>query len=131
MNELRTAGERFLAAFDTRDFAQVQSCFHPQVQFRALIPDEVCEAADALGATNHLREWFGGADHLEILNAEVGAVGDRLHMAYRLRIHDADGWQIFEQQTYCRVQDCQIAAIDLLCSGPQPDPAAPARTLHA
>jgi hypothetical protein len=131
MNELRMAGARFLAAFDTRDFAQVQACFHPQVQFRALIPPGVCEAADALRATNHLREWFGGADHLEILNAEVGAVGDRLHLAYRLRVHDADGWQLFEQQTYCRVQDCQIAAMDLLCSGPQPDPAASAGSLPA
>ena len=67
---------------------------------------------------------------MEILNAEVGGVGDRLHIAYRLRVHDADGWQIFEQQTYCRVQDCQIAAMDLLCSGPQPDPAASAGTLQ-
>ncbi len=40
MNELRVAGERFLAAFDTRDFAQVQACFHPRVQYRALIPWE-------------------------------------------------------------------------------------------
>ena len=131
MNELRMAGARFLAAFDTRDFAQVQACFHPRVQFRALIPPGVCEAADALGATTHLREWFGGADHLEILNAAVGAVGDRLHLTYRLRVHDADGWQIFEQQTYCHVQDYQIAAMDLLCSGPQPDPAASAGTLPA
>ena len=131
MNELRTAGERFLAAFDTRDFAQVQACFHPEVQFRTLIPPGVYEAADALEATNHLREWFGSADHLEILNAEVGAVGDRLHMAYRLRVHDADGWQIFEQQTYCRIQDRLIAAMDLLCSGPQPDPAAAVDNRHA
>ena len=131
MNELRMAGERFLAAFDTQDFEQVQACFHPQVQFRALIPPGVCEAADAPGAAAHLRDWFGGADHLEILNAEVGANGDRLHLAYRLRVHDVDGWQLFEQQTYCRVQDRQIAAMDLLCSGPQPDPAASGGNLRA
>ena len=127
----RTTGERFLAAFATRDFARLQACFHPQARFRALIPPGVCEAVDALGATTHLHDWFGGADHLQILNAEVEAVGNRLHMGYQLRVHDADGWQIFEQQTYCRVQDRQIAAMDLLCSGPRPDPRAMPATMHS
>ena len=120
--QIQTVGQRFLTAFADRDFARVQACFHPKAGFRALIPPGVCEAAGAVGATSHLREWFGGADHFEILSSELGTVVDRLRIAYQLRVHDADGWQIFEQQAYCDVRDGTIAAMDLLCSGPRPDP---------
>lgn len=120
--QIQTVGQRFLTAFADRDFARVQACFHPEARFRALIPPGVCEAADAAGATSHLHEWFGGADHFEILSSELGTIVDRLRIAYQLRVHDADGWQIFEQQAYCDVGDGRIAAMDLLCSGPRLDP---------
>ena len=69
-----------------------------------------------------MREWFGGADSFEILSSELGTGVDRLRIAYQLRLHDADGWQIFEQQAYCDVRDGKIAAMDLLCSGSPLDP---------
>ncbi len=121
-NHVRTVGQRFLTAFADRDFARVQAYFHSEATFRALIPPGVCEAADAAGATRHLREWFGSADRFEILSSELGTVVDRLRIAYQLRLHDADGWQIFEQQVYCEVRDGKIAAMDLLCSGRRLDP---------
>lgn len=117
----QATGQRFLTAFANRDFAQIEACFHPEARFRALIPPGVREAADAIEATNHLREWFGGADHFELLSSEVGSVVDRLHVTYRLRLHDADGWQLVEQQAYCWVQDGRIVAMDLLCSGFRPE----------
>lgn len=120
--QLQTVGQRFLTAFAERDFATVQACFDREAKFRALIPPGVCEAADAAGATSHLHEWFGGADHFEIVSSALDPVVDRLHIGYRLRVHDADGWQIFEQQAYCDVRDGKIAAMDLLCSGPRLDP---------
>jgi hypothetical protein len=122
--QIQTVGQRFLTAFADRDFARVQACFDREASFRALIPPGVCEAADAAAATNHLREWFGGADHFEMLSSELGTVVDRLRIAYQLRLHDADGWQIFEQQAYCDVREGKIAAMDLLCSGPRLDPQA-------
>lgn len=122
--QIQTVGQRFLTAFAERDFARVQVCFDREAKFRALIPPGVCEAADAAGATSHLHEWFGGADRFEILSSELGTVVDRLRIAYQLRLHDADGWQIFEQQAYCDVRDGKIAAMDLLCSGPRLDPQA-------
>lgn len=123
MSARETAAQTFLTALATRDPARIQACFQPDARFRALIPPGVCEATDAVGATEHLLDWFGSADHFEILDSEVGAVVDRLRIAYRLRVHDADGWQIFEQQAYCDVRDSRIETMDLLCSGPQPDPA--------
>ncbi len=127
----RTTGEQFLAAFATRDFARLQACFHPEARFRALIPPGICEATDSAGATHHLRDWFGPADHLELLHSELDPVSDLLRVAYRLRVHDADGWQLFEQQAYCRLEDGKIAAMDVLCSGPRPDPGAVPGTTHS
>ncbi len=121
MSELGTTGQNFLTALATRDPARIQACFLPQARFRALIPPGVCEAMDAVGATDHLLDWFGSADHFEILESEAGEVVDRLRITYQLRVHDADGWQIFEQQAYCDVRDSRIEVMDLLCSGPRPD----------
>ncbi len=72
--QIQTVGQRFLTTFADRDFARVQACFDREAKFRALIPPGVCEAADAAGATSHLHEWFGGADHFEILRSELGTV---------------------------------------------------------
>jgi hypothetical protein len=124
-DQIQPVGQRFVSAFADRDFARVQACFDREAKFRALIPPGVCEAADAAGATSHLHEWFGGADHFEILSSELGTVVDRLRIAYQLRVHDADGWQVFEQQAYCDVRDGKITAMDLLCSGPRVDPVVP------
>jgi hypothetical protein len=124
-DQIQPLGQRFVTAFADRDFARVQACFAREAKFRALIHPGVCEAADAAGATSHLHEWFGGADHFEILSSELGTVVDRLRIAYQLRVHDADGWQVFEQQAYCDVRDGKITAMDLLCSGPRVDPVVP------
>ena len=120
--QIQTVGQRFLTAFADCDFASVHACFHPKAGSRALIPPGMCEAAEAVGATSHFREWFGGADGFEVLNSEVSTVVDRLRIAYRLRVHDGDGWQLFEQQAYCDVRDGTIAPMDLLCSGSRLDP---------
>jgi hypothetical protein len=124
-DQIQPVGQRFVSAFADRDFARVQACFDREAKFRALIPPGVCEAADAAGATSHLHEWFGSADHFEILSSELGTVVDRLRIAYQLRVHDADGWQVFEQQAYRDVRDGKIMAMDLLCSGPRVDPVVP------
>jgi hypothetical protein len=54
----------------------------------------------------------------------VGEVGGRLHVAWRLRLHptpwDDHAWHVIEQQTYPRAGE-HIDAIDLLCSGLQPE----------
>lgn len=116
----------FLGAFAQRDFAGVEACFHPQARFRALIPPGLEEASDAPGAVRHLKEWFGGADHFEMMDAAVAAVFDRLRVTYRLRVHDEEGWWLFEQQAYCDVEAGRIASMDLLCTGPRSEPSVPA-----
>jgi TusA-related sulfurtransferase len=117
-------GESFLAALRARDFGRLKACFDAQVQFRALVPKGIREGANAEEATGWLQRWFAEADQFQVLASSVDRVADRLHMAFRIRLHRYDGWQIIEQQAYCTTQDGLIETMRLLCSGfrPQPGP---------
>jgi hypothetical protein len=115
---LESAGERYLRALTSLDFASLESCFRPDVDFRALVPPGVREASDASGAADYVRRWFGDADSLEVLWSEVGSIADRKTIAYRVRVHEPDGWKVVEQRLYCDVgDDGLIGTLDLLCSG--------------
>jgi SnoaL-like domain len=119
--------ERFLHALRVRDFQQIGACFHPAVRFRALVSPGVREGTGASEAIQYLRRWFGDADVHELLTSTADQVADRLHITYRFRTHDADGWFEVEQQTYSTIAEGRIQEMDLLCSGfrPIPGPAAP------
>lgn len=60
-----------------------------------------------------------------MMDTAVAAVFGRLRVTYRLRVHDEEGWWLFEQQAYCDVEGGRIASMDLLCTGPRSEPAVP------
>jgi HD-GYP domain-containing protein (c-di-GMP phosphodiesterase class II) len=107
-----------------RDFDRMPDCFEPTATMRALLPSGPTEVQGATQIVESLRTWFGGADEFEVLDGTVGEVGGRLHVAWRLRLHPTpwgdDAWHVIEQQTYLRAGE-HIDAIDLLCSGFQPE----------
>ncbi len=91
---------------------------------RALLPPGLAECEGATQIVENLQSWFGGAEEFEVLDGTVGEVGGRLHLAWRLRLRPTpcgdDSWHVIEQQAYLRAGE-RIDAIDLLCSGFQPD----------
>ena len=120
-----SVGGIFLEGLATRNFAHLASALGPSVQLRALLPPGAAEfqgredVAEAFGA------WFGSATEFELVDAEVGEVGGRLHLSWRLRMRPApfgigDGWHVIEQQAYADGSDA-IERLDLLCSGFQPE----------
>jgi TusA-related sulfurtransferase len=115
-------GESFLTALASRDFDRLKACFHSQVSFRALVPRGVREGADAQEASGWLRRWFGDADEFQVLMSSAERVADRLHIAYRIRLHDDRGWQVIEQQAYCTARLGLIETMHLVCSGFRPHP---------
>jgi hypothetical protein len=119
-----SVGGLFLEALAGRDFDRMADCFTPQATMRALIPPGLNECAGAAQIVDSIRSWFGGATEFEILDGTVGEVGGRVHVSWRLRMHPTpwgdDTWHVIEQQAYLRANH-QIEAIDLLCSGFQPD----------
>jgi hypothetical protein len=118
------AGGQLLEALASRDFDRMSDCFEPTATMRALLPSGPTEFQGATQIVENLRIWFGGADEFEVLHGIVDEVGDRSHVTWRLRMHPTpwgdDAWHVIEQQAYLHAGE-RIAAIDLLCSGFQPD----------
>lgn len=111
-------GKNFLTALAAQDFDQLEGLFHPQVRFRALLPPRTVTGETAIETTDWLRRWFGDADELQVIQSTTEQVFDRLHLSYRLRVHDVlNGWRAIEQQAYSIVQDGHIVDMWLLCSG--------------
>jgi SnoaL-like domain len=121
-----SVGGLFLEALTTRDFARIPATLDPDVRFRALLPPGPAEWNGADAVADTFRSWFGSADDFQLLDAMVGEVGGRLHLAWRIRLRPApfgigDGWHVIEQHAFADADDA-IATLDLLCSGFNPEP---------
>jgi hypothetical protein len=119
-----SVGGLLLEALAARDFARMSDCFEPAATMRALLPSGPAVFQGATEIAQNFRSWFGDAEGFEVLDGTVGDVGNRLHVAWRLRVHPTprgdDGWHVIEQQAYIRAGE-RIEALDLLCSGFMPD----------
>ena len=119
MTGLAETTEVFVEALGRREFRTMQQCFAPDVRFRALVPPGLRDAAEALGAVEHLERWFGEADHFKLLRFEVEPTADRVRFRYQIRLHDEDGWSVIDQSGYTDGAD-RIESLDLVCSGFRP-----------
>ena len=117
-------GGQLLEALAARDFDRMPDCFDPSATMRALLPSGPAEVQGASQIVDRLNSWFGGAEEFEVIDGTVGEVAGRLHVSWRLRLRPTpwgdDAWHVVEQQTYLRASE-RIDAIDLLCSGFQPE----------
>ena len=119
-----SVGGLLLEALAARDFTRMSDCFEPAASMRALLPPGLVKCQGATQIVENVRSWFGDAEEFEVLDGTIGEVGGRLHVAWRLRLRPKpwgdDAWHVIEQQAYLQAGE-HIDAIDLLCSGFQPD----------
>jgi hypothetical protein len=119
-----SVGGLFLEALAQRDYAKMSECFEPEATMRALLPGGPAEFRGAAQIAQNFQSWFGNAEDFEVLDGTVGEVGDRLHLAWRLRLRPTpwgdDHWHVIEQQAYARAAE-RVDTLDLLCSGFMPD----------
>ncbi|HVO38851.1 MAG TPA: hypothetical protein VMV03_07460 [Spirochaetia bacterium] len=113
-------GTSFVQALSGRDWGGLAGLFQPSIQFRALVPSGLREASSDVDASGHFQQWFGKAAAVELVDFTVGAMLDRIHVSYRLRVQK-DRWYGIEQQTFCVVNGDRIERMDLLCSGFRPE----------
>jgi hypothetical protein len=117
-------GGLLLEALAGRDFSAMAACFDHAATMRALLPSGPAEFQGIVEITKSFQRWFGNAEEFEVLDGTVGDIGDRLRVAWRLRLHPTprgdNDWHVVEQQAYLRVSE-RIDLIDLLCSGFMPD----------
>lgn len=122
-NDALDQGRRFVDALTSHDWEGLAACFAEGARFRAVVPNSEHPFRDGTGgadAAAQLRRWFGDADVTELVASTVEMVGDRLHVAYRIREHESDGWFLVEQQAFITPSPAGIAYLNLVCSGFRP-----------
>jgi hypothetical protein len=117
-----TLGQDFAEALASKDFDQLRSLLHPEIDFRGLTPSRAWEASSADEVVDGvLRLWFEDSDHLErLVSVEADSMADRERVGYRLEGHNPDGPFIVEQQAYYTESDGRIDWLRVLCSGFRP-----------
>jgi hypothetical protein len=112
-------GREFIDAIVAHDWDRIARCFEPDAHFRAVVPNEN-PFRDRTGgdeARAQIQRWFGDADITELVSSTVEPMGDRVHIAYRIREHEPDGWYLVEQQAFITPGKTGIAFMNLVCSG--------------
>ena len=68
-----------------------------------------------------LRLWLEEEDEVEeLVEVQTGSVADRERVGYLMRVRDADGPYVFEQQAYYTEHDGHIDWMRVTCSGWRP-----------
>ena len=114
-------GRAFADAIADLDYPRLESLFRPDVRFRALIPRACPEGSTAAEAVREIHRWFADTDRVVLVDSSVGAVVDRLHVAWRLRVREGGAWYELEQHAFATVEEGRIVDIALICSGFRPD----------
>ena len=115
-------GERFARALAAKDFGEVASLLHPEVDFRGMTPGQFWQADNADQAIDEiLRSWFEERDQIdELLRVDTSRVADRERVGYLLAVSNPDGRFLVEQQAYYEASGGSITWMRVLCSGYRP-----------
>jgi hypothetical protein len=117
------AGTRFAAALAAQDAAGLRAVLADVVDFQGLTPVRHWQAATGREAVEDviLGRWFGpGRAVTGLCWVTTGAVAGREHVAYRLRVREADRDYLVEQQAYYQTDADRISWLRILCSGYRP-----------
>lgn len=120
-----SVGGVFLEALAARDYRLMATTLAPSVRFRAMLPPGPMTWEGPQATAEVFSSWFGPAEGFEVVDASVGEIGGRLHLAWRLRVRPAPfdigpGWHVIEQHAYADTRET-IETLDLLCSGFRPE----------
>lgn len=115
-------GSAWADALAAHDLAALRELVTADVEFRALTPRRAWEADTPDAVTAIVAQWLDGAEVREVVSVTHDRVGDRHHVAYRLRgVRAPDGPFVLEQHAYYDVREGRIAWMRVLCSGYRPD----------
>jgi hypothetical protein len=115
-----TLGEDFVAALSARSGDQLRAVLAPDVDFKALTPGRFWEATDADAVVDDiiLGKWFEDSDHIrDVVDVQTGVLPDSERVGYLLRVDNADGEFLVEQQAYYEQDDGRISWMRVVCSG--------------
>ncbi|MBK5307850.1 MAG: hypothetical protein JJD92_14290 [Frankiaceae bacterium] len=117
----QTLGQQFALAVAAKDHEKVRELLHPELDFRAMTPNRIWEAADPEDVVGALKTWFDDGDEIGAMEAlDTGSFADRERVGYRFRVRNADGDHLVEQQAYLSPRDGRIGWLRIMCSGYRP-----------
>ncbi len=120
-----TTGTAFADALAAKDDSRLRGLLADDVEFRTLTPDRSWSANTAAEVAHEiiLGHCFAPDDQItELISTTTGRVADREHVAYRLRVHNADGDFPVEQLAYYATAGSgTICWLQIRCSACLPD----------
>ena len=122
VSQANSLGAEFARALAAKDFDRVARLLHPEIDFRAMTPRKVWEAADPEEVVaGVLREWFEDSDEIRSLeHLETDSFADRERVGYRFAVSNPEGSFLVEQQAYISPRDGRIGWMRVLCAGYRP-----------
>jgi hypothetical protein len=120
-----SVGERFARALAAKDRAALTALLADPVDFQALTPRRHWQAATPGEVVDDviLGTWFDEADDIEaVLALSNSRLPGRERVSYLLRVRNAAGAHLVEQQVYYNAEGGRISWLRVLCSGYQPVP---------
>lgn len=118
-----SAGERFARALAAKDTGALHSALADPIDFQALTPRRQWQATSPAEVIDEivLGTWFGPAAVIHDLESvSTRQLPGREHVSYLLRVRNADGDHLVEQQAYYNTDDGRITWMRVLCSGYRP-----------
>jgi len=118
-----SAGELFAGALAAKDAPGIRALLADPVDFQALTPGRHWQAATPGEVVDEivLGHWFDPGDDIRALESvSAGHLPGREHVSYLLRVHNADGAHLVEQQVYYNTDGGRITWMRVLCSGYRP-----------
>ena len=107
----------FAVAMAERDLEGLGAAIIETVRLRALLPGGPVEDHGRAAVLARFEGWFEDMDTVELVEVRSEDVVDKLLIHYRLTITQGATRWATTQTLSCKVEDDQLAVIDLLCSG--------------
>ena len=105
------------AAVAGRDSVQLAAAVTDTVRLRALLPGGPIEEHGRDAVVARFGGWFADMDTVDLVESAGEAIADRLLIHYRLDLEQHGIHWACTQTSICKINDGQLASIDLLCSG--------------
>lgn len=117
------AGERFARALVAKDAAALRAILADPIDFQALTPGRHWQASAPGEVVDEivLGKWFEPSDDIRNLESVSSSqLPGREHVSYLLRVRNAEGDFLVEQQAYYNTDGARITWMRVLCSGYRP-----------
>jgi TusA-related sulfurtransferase len=122
---------QLIQALAEQDRAALLARLDDSVVLRALLPSRYVERGGAPAVADEMLGWFSEVPRILVRQAEVDAIGDLWHGAFRFDLLGSGSDWVVEQHLYCTVADGAITTVRLVCSGFQPATVEPTRVIEA